>query len=570
MNRLDLREAGLRPRLALAWIAMGACVAGLFALAVWERQSLIREGFWRDEAAAVYVARSGSVGDFMDRQLKTEYTPPLFNVVLAGYARAAGFGETSLKRFALVLGLSAISAIGALAWKAFGSAACLPAIILAAGNPILFPLSAELRPYSMSVGLAAVSLLVAHRIAIREASPNRNVGLLPVLLGVCLTLVAYSHVAGVLVVVGIGITGAALLRGRRARWGRGILVPAVVAGVLFLPWLPTTLHQAHAGLPYESSLTLAQRGATLARRLVLGGPTNGAPAAFLAVIAISALALVRSARFREEVREHRVGFVLVLCVAVGVAVPLGLFSVTDRYMAVPVALACVAAAGLIAAAWRAAGLGSAPTRRLVRLGLTVALALVLWAGREPGDRLDSDLRRGRPKSGIRTLCAPRDMGGQDLIVIAPDYLASTFWYYCGEQPGMRGLLLSKEPMMVNWQDYGRRWADPAMIPRALERISEDIEALKPTRLVLVGDISSNGPPLYYTARIERLRRALRARLGTASSETFDGRLESVLVDVFAIAPKPASKRGAQESSPARESGRSKRTGSRRPPIIAPS
>ena len=523
-----------RPRLYRTWVWM-VCGMGLVAVAVWERRSLLQEGLWRDEAAAVYVARSSSIGEFVDRQLATEYTPPLFNALLAVYGRVAGVSEMSLKAFALVLGILAIAALAALAWNVFGGLAWLPATVLVVGNPVLFPLFVELRPYSLSVMLTAVSLLVSYRILTHQDSWDRQTWSLSLALGVCFVLLAYSHVGGALALIIAGLVAAALMGRQSAR----ILVPTIAAGILFLPWVSTMVRQARAGLPYEPSLTFGQHVASLARRLILIAPSAGASWVFPALLGASALAMALSARFRAEMRRNRVGLLLTSGVLVGVALPLGLFSSTDRYMAIPAALGCVAAAGVIVAGCRAARQAGALTHRLI----TIALIVVLGVSLQDAGRLSSDfgsyIARGLPKSGMRTVCAGHRFGTQDMIVVAPDYLASTLWYYCSERATMRGIVLWENALMVNWQDYGKRWVAPGMVANALDRIDREIATRRPARLVLIGDISSNGPPLYYTARIERLRRALHARFPFASTKEFEGRLESVLVDEFEIGLPPA-------------------------------
>jgi len=177
-------------RLALA-VAVWFCA--LAAFAIWSRQPLVREGLWTDEAISLYVARAPSVSEFLARNRASDYTPPLFNVLLAGYVRLAGAEETSLKLYALGVGFLAAAGGTALAWELAGPLAAALAAAFLVNNPILIEMSAELRAYSLSAFLAATCLLVAFRLRRRAAPPGRASYVL--LMGL-LVLLVYSHIAG--------------------------------------------------------------------------------------------------------------------------------------------------------------------------------------------------------------------------------------------------------------------------------------------------------------------------------------------------------------------------------------
>ena len=235
---------------------MAVWLCALAAFAVWTRQPLLREGLWTDEAISVYVARSPSVGEFLARNRTSDYTPPLFNVLLAGYVRLSGSEERPLKLYALGVGFLAAAAATALAWELAGPLAAALAAAFLVNNPILIEMSTELRSYSLSAFLAATSLLVAFRLR-RRIPPAGSAGY--VLLTTLLVLLVYSHIAGAMVAV--VLFGWGVREWRRSPgnpFGRSLTLSAFTAGATFLLWLPTTWRQARIGLPWERALTFSE------------------------------------------------------------------------------------------------------------------------------------------------------------------------------------------------------------------------------------------------------------------------------------------------------------------------
>src|SRR6266542_3910612 len=152
---------GVSPRLRTAMVS--ALLALILIHAVWHRWPLVREGLWSDEAISVYIASAPSSSEFLRRLEINDFNPPLFHLLLAGWGRLAGWEEAPLKLYALAWGILALGAIGLLAGGLFGWRGAVLGLAFAAANPLLFSQSGELRPYTLSVVLAALALLLACR-----------------------------------------------------------------------------------------------------------------------------------------------------------------------------------------------------------------------------------------------------------------------------------------------------------------------------------------------------------------------------------------------------------------------
>ena len=150
-----------RRGLVAAAAALWFCA--LAAFAVWTRGPLLREGLWIDEAISAFVAESPTVSEFLFRNRTSDYTPPLFNVLLAGYTRVAGAGEMPLKLFAFAWGVLAAAAGVALAAELGGLLAAAMAAAFLVNNPILIDMSTELFEFRGHTRIKQMQHLLATR-----------------------------------------------------------------------------------------------------------------------------------------------------------------------------------------------------------------------------------------------------------------------------------------------------------------------------------------------------------------------------------------------------------------------
>ncbi len=509
------------PAVAIVWFSALA----LFAL--WTREPLVREGLWRDEAISVYVARAPSPGEFLARNRTSDYTPPLFNLVLAGYTRVAGSGEAALKWFALSLGFLTAAAATALAWVLGGFAAAAMAAAFVVNNPILFEMSAEVRGYSLSALLAAASLVTVFRMRRRRPAPGPAAY---VLLTALLTLLVYSHVAGGMLTAALAAWG--LLEWRRAElrsFGRGLALSAVVAGVSFLYWLPTTWAQARIGLPWEKPLSASEslRSFLSRTRDMLPIPQGFEHPSFIfGMAALLGVFALRSPRVLAGLRRDPAPLLFSTISGAAIWLALGLYTgQSTRYLIIPAVLAAAvfsAVAGRVIEAGREAG----RTWRIAALLGGAALIAASFAARRELYEGRFEVA-GRPKSGIRSLCRAHPFGPEDLILVVPDYLAPTAWYYCGDEEAMRGFTHWERPVLFDPGRYRQLWRDPGAAPLAVARVGEALEAGGRSRFGLILEETPTGLLPLFSRPVEELTAELVRRYDARAVGRFPGRIASV-------------------------------------------
>ncbi|MCA1581916.1 MAG: glycosyltransferase family 39 protein [Acidobacteria bacterium] len=526
-----MRAAGARdPAGRIARAAFAAFFPALALYAVLTRWPLVSEGMWRDEAAAIYVAKAPNAAEFLNRQLSTEYTPPLFDATLAVVGRIVGFREMPLKLIAAGFTLLSVAGIVVLAGELFGSFAAVAAATLAVSNPILIRLFAELRVYSLSILLATLAVLLTSRILRAGTAARFRQG---AALAAALSVLAYSHMAGMLVAASVGAIGTALLLHRAYRHaGRLLFAASACAGAVFSVWVPTAWSQFRAGVPYQKPLSAAARWKMLALRMVDVFPVFGGRWVAVGLAAAMAAGAAAVIVHRARTRPNASGFLLTTAAASGTTLFLGLYTGTNRYLAIPAALAAVAAAGLFGAILRLAPDGARVRRTLLRVAVAALLAGYFAAG---ASTLRKDLRKSPSsldKSGIRSLCRHRMVREGDLVLVTPDYLASTLWYYCGGAPVIRGAALGPAALMLDWREYAGIWLSPSLVPRAVERVRSEA----PAHFFLLMDADWYGPPMNYSPISRNLRAALGAPYSEVGVSQWRGRLESATLVEFARRP----------------------------------
>jgi hypothetical protein len=520
------RPAG---RLRLSGVLLAISLLALLAFAVWSRRPLLREGLWRDEAISVYVASSPSVPELIRRNQISDYNPPLFNLLLAGYGRLVGFDEGPLKGFALAWSLLAMVGVALLAREIAGKAAALVAGALAVNDPLLIQMSGELRSYSLSAFLCVLCLLLALRM--RFARDGIHRGGENVALGLSLILLAYSHIAGALVVAALGVWGT-LEWVRRSPFGRRLVTISAAAGIAFLFWLPTAWRQFRIGLPWENALALAQRLHSLgvrSRGALIAPDVLAEPSALIGLAILGTVSLLARRELQTTLRARAIPLVVTCLAGIVVWLTLGVFSQQNRYLAIPAALSCVLVASLLGCVLDAArGRPWLGTLALVGI-LGVAVAAFLARGELYGALSE---RRSQPKSGIRTLCREHPPRADQLLVAAPDYLAPTIWYYCGGKGELHGFVRWKDPVLFDPREYAVLWRSPDAARRTLLQIEEALHGLGQARFEFVWENAPAGPPLFYSRRIRALRELLSEDYDELRLGQYVGRIESVNMSIL--------------------------------------
>ena len=136
-------------------------------------------------------------------------------------------------------------------------------------------------------------------------------------------------------------------------------------------------------------------------------------------------------------------------------------------------------------------------------------------------------RSRRPKSGVRSFCRSRPSGSDELLVVAPDYLAPTVWYYCGRDESTHGFVRWDRPTLFDPGSY----AEP--LERSRRRHPDDLADRRPAPAAGAVPVHApvwttlRGASPAYGRQIERLRAELAARFEAIPERRLPGRLESV-------------------------------------------
>jgi mannosyltransferase len=438
------------PRWAMAGVA-AAVVAGV-TLRLYTASPL-----WLDEALTVNLARL-PLGQLTEA-LKHDGAPPLYYLLLHGWMRVAGTGDTAVRLLSAVFSVATLPLAHRMArHRTAGSAAtatitAAAALVIAATSPFAIRYATEARMYSLVALLVSMGWLGLAAAMERVTLPR-------------LTVVAGS--AGLLLLTHywgfylVGATFVALVVARR--WAPAVAV-AVGSAVLFAPWLPAFAYQLqHTGTPWGTPPGPIEVAFTTL--VDLGGgphPEGQLLAGLLAALAVLALfgRPVDARRVELDLRtvpgvraDALVGAAALLAgVAVGVVTASAWAS---RYTSIAFPLVVLVAA---------VGVRAFADRRVVA-GM---LALVAVAGVVGGVR---NVVTDRTQAGqVRDAIVANVRGGPRTaaVVYCPDQLGPDVHRLVGDDVADLQVTFPAlgDPRIVDWVDYERRMS--AADPRAFAR-----------------------------------------------------------------------------------------------------
>ena len=244
-ERFDLQLPDRLARIPL-WVLAGAILLVAMAISAVLRSRYLGGQYWEDEGLSVGISSHALFS--IPHVLRHDGSPPLYYLLLHVWMSAFGSTETSTHTLSLIFGLLTIPAGAWTAWTLFGRWAGVIAMVLFALNPFLTAYSQETRMYSLMalLGLLATAGFIQGFIYRRRRYL--------ILFTACQTLMLYTHAWGIF--FGVGAALAFLVVWRASEQPRELLRDGLlafgVAGVLFLPWLPTLLYQAgHTGSPWD-------------------------------------------------------------------------------------------------------------------------------------------------------------------------------------------------------------------------------------------------------------------------------------------------------------------------------
>ena len=311
-------------------------------------------------------------------------------------------------------------------------------------------------------------------------------------------------------------------------FGRRLALTAFAAGGTYLFWIGTTWRQCRAGIPWEAPLTPVERVESLLRRSadILPIPQAfGQPGFLIGMAALLGVVVLLARTVSARFRGRWDAIVVPGLVAAAVWLPLGLFSQHSRYLIIPATLVAVVFAVAIGRVAEAAG--DAPLRFRVATGVALA-ALIVTSFSARKDFYEARWSLAdRPKSGIRTLCRARPFGPDELVVIVPDYLAPTAWYYCGRSETLHGFARWNRPDLFDPVDHGAQWRDPAAPGRVVSEIEARLRDGKRSRFTLLRELAPAGFLPFDELQAALAEGEISRRFERRSVSRFPGRIEPV-------------------------------------------
>lgn len=220
-------------------VVLSAVFAATVSLAVGLHQSV-----WFDEAYSILLAKH-SVGQLV-HLTSLDTHPPLFYLLLKGWAGLFGWGELALRSMSILAMVGALIVGGSLARKMFGYRVAAGVVVILALSPLLLRYGFEIRMYAFAslIGVSATYCLYS---AYKAKAAVRRRWLIGYGLLVAVGVYTLYYLALLWVAHAVWLTYIAV----KHKWRVRTLLPYVLsycgAVLLFLPWLPTFLSQISNG-----------------------------------------------------------------------------------------------------------------------------------------------------------------------------------------------------------------------------------------------------------------------------------------------------------------------------------
>jgi uncharacterized membrane protein len=385
---------------------------------------------WRDEAQTIFLARHTFPAGILRSLLSADVSPPLYYFLLHFWDKAFG-SDWGLRFFSVAVGLVTIPPVYWVGRRLFNTRVALLAALAAALSPHHIVVSRTVRMYTLLPLVSLLALYAVYRFVTLPAAVTaraKHAAWLGVVFSFALVL--YTHNVGAFLVLSMNCFVAVEMLWRREM--RRLLWPWVasqaVAALLYAPWLPALAQQLRS--------QGAVMGPWLARQSRLGNALRlfnevtglswpaGTPWLWMAVCALGVFTVrfrrtlvACYLRFSTELNLILFGFVgPILLAALLTPRSIGVIPSYVTLVAFP-AMCFLVARGVDAVRPRALGV-------LLLLALTVVWVRTVSV---------TYVRRTSNLREVATYVAEH-VAPQDVIVIAPDYLASTFnYYYHGRQ-----------------------------------------------------------------------------------------------------------------------------------------
>jgi mannosyltransferase len=275
-----------------SFVLPAAVLVVLLAVSLLLRTDSLGESLWMDEGLSIGIA-SQPLFD-IPGVLRVDGSPPLYYMLLSVWMDLVGNGPGETQALSVAIALVSVPGGMWAGWSLFGRRAGLVCAALCAVNPFLTQFAQETRMYSLMLVLS----LLATAAFLHVFAFGRR-GYLP-LFFVLLALMLYTHNWGLFLSVGLvcALVPCWYVSENRHSFWKDALIGFGGAGLLYLPWLPTLLHQIqHTGAPW---LNPPNFGAPIQiSKSLLGG---GTPTVALLLAGGSGLAAVLARRVEDKER----------------------------------------------------------------------------------------------------------------------------------------------------------------------------------------------------------------------------------------------------------------------------
>ena len=487
------------------------------ALRLWK---LGADSVWRDEAQGLFVAAK-SFPTGITGALVADGHPPLFFFLMHFWAKIWGTNEFGIRLLPALLGIATIPLLYAVGRDMFGRYVG----VLAAGVGALLPMhvlvSRQARMYTLLPLLALLSIWTLYD-ATRHNMRRYWVGWV-----VSSVVMMYSHNWGILVFAAENLFVAWhwLMRDRRPSSLGAWMVSLAGVGLLYLPWLPTLLEQFRIpgivmGPWVRSENSPIGHFWRIFNELTSMTWPGDRPLPYVILLAIGALSFTVSRKRMAVAYEFSPATDLaVLALLFPMAV--GILATSRTQGLIPSYVAMAVFPPLCFLLARAIS-GLRPAYGLMALAV---IALLFWY-----PALQN--LYAKPVSAMREIAryVQDSAGPDDVVIIAPDYLATPFnFYFSGEQAQVAFPQPPGRVEEIIWQGWRARWerADEAVSP-TLEFVSA---GAPDSRIWLIAplDMYPNDP---YFGQIRVLKAALDEQYDLVEHEGRFRKVATEGADVF--------------------------------------
>lgn len=435
------------------WLVL-ALTAASAVLRLWH---LGRDGLWRDEAQGLFLAAKSFPGG-ISAALVQDGHPPLYFFLMHFWVRAFGGSELAVRLPSALFGIGTIPLLYLLGRDLFDRNVGLVAAAVGAFLPMHILVSRQARMYTLFPFLVLLSMWSAYR-ALTQDSPRAWLGYV-----LSTALMLYTHNWAILVFAAQALFMLVhwLARSRSVYLLAKCLASMAGAFLLFAPWMPTLVEQLRIpgivmGPWVHSQNSFFGHMVRLGNELTSMTWPADAPWPYVILIAAGLISISFSQRALRV--EYSPGVALDLTTLL-LAVPLagGVLLTTATHGLIPsyVTVAVFPSLCLVLA------------RALTRLRVSYALmglailGLLFW--RNP---ISSQF--GKPQSTLREVARhiEAQAGPRDVIVIAPDYYATTFnYYFRGSQPQVAFPEPPGRVQEIVWTGWRERWVNAALAVEA--------------------------------------------------------------------------------------------------------